>query len=247
MADNDIIISIIIATYNAEKQLPGCLRSITAQSFKGIEIVVIDGGSTDNTLSILKNYTGSFPLNWVSEPDKGIYDALNKGTRLAKGKWLHFLGADDRLLPGFSEMAAQVKEENAVYYGISKEYYTGQRPNYNVLTGHFSKYRLAQECMNHQAIVYPALVFRKYSYNLRYKVFADYDVNIRVWGDRQFKKCYYPIPVVSYNMNGFSSATRDELFKQDKPGIIKEGMGWIIYLRFLYKRYKKRKAGVLDF
>jgi len=234
------LISIIIATFNAGKDIAACLESIVTQAYKHIEIIVVDGGSTDNTIDILKQFNKQ-ALNWISEPDKGIFDALNKGMMMANGKWLHFLGADDRLLPGFSEMAMKLKEENTVHYGNSREFYDGHgEPAYHVLTGRFSKYRLAKYCINHQAIIYPATVFKKYQYQLKYKVFADYVLNIQVWGDNSFKKVYHPIFIALYNLAGFSTKNRDELFDRDKAMLIKENMNRLVYLRFLLKNYKKK-------
>lgn len=87
-------ISIIIATFNAEKTLRRCLNSIQSQTSSDFELVIVDGGSSDDTVSILKEHNKLINY-WISEPDKGIYDAWNKGIALAKGKWVWFLGADD--------------------------------------------------------------------------------------------------------------------------------------------------------
>lgn len=240
------LISIIIATYNASRYLQECLSSIARQSFKEIEIVIIDGGSTDGTLEILNGFN-SFPLTLLTEKDQGIYDALNKGIRLGKGKWFHFLGSDDLLLPGFSELARELKNDSTVYYGVSEPMYREGKSSYDLITGEFSRYRLAKYCMNHQAILYPAKVFDKYEYNLRYKIYADYDLNIKVWGDRAFKRIFLPISIVQYNMSGFSAGAKDELFKKEKPELIRKSMGTLMYWRFLLKRCKKRKQGREDF
>ncbi len=93
------LISIIIATYNAGKTLNRCLSSISSQLNDNCELLIIDGGSKDNTLEIIKSY-GNKVTCLISEPDKGIYDAWNKGVMLASGDWLMFVGADDELLPG---------------------------------------------------------------------------------------------------------------------------------------------------
>jgi len=237
---NEPVVSVIIATYNAGKFLEECLASIAAQAFTSIEIIVIDGGSTDDTVKIAKAFD-KLPLTLVSEPDKGIYDALNKGAKIAKGKWLHFLGADDILLPGFSELAAKLQDADTIYYGDSKEYYdAGVKPDFIILTGRFSKYRLAKYCMNHQAIIYPSSVFKKYHYQLKYKVLADYALNIVVWGDNDFKQEYHPVFIARYNMNGFSSLNKDELFNKEKNTLIKKYMGWPVYLRLVFKQIKKR-------
>ncbi|KAA2242569.1 glycosyltransferase [Chitinophaga agrisoli] len=244
---DNVLISIIIATFNAGKHLRDCLASIESLTEKRIEVVISDGGSTDDTLSIVKEFQQRLFITCNSAPDKGIYDAMNKGVQLAKGRWVHFLGADDRVLPGFSELAAQLQDEHTVYYGNSTPYYGDSGLTPLLLIGKFSNYRLAKHCMNHQAIIYPIAAFRKYQYNLRYKVYADYAMNIRLWGDRAFKKVFHPVNVVQYDMTGFSSITNDIPFKQDKLQLIRESMGWMMYLRMLYKRYKKKLQGEKDF
>lgn len=226
------LISIIIPTFNAAGVLRECLLSIIKQPEKNIELIVMDGGSTDGTLSLIKEFESDITY-WVSEPDRGIYDAMNKGIAKATGKWFYFLGADDRLLPGFSEMTALLKNEQTLYYG-------DVAADNEMLNGPFSKYRLAKYCMNHQTEFYPALAFKKYSYNLRYKIYADYALNLQCWGDDAIKKQHYSIKVVWYNLTGISSIQNDELFKKEKPALIKQSMGLIIYLRYLLKRSKEQ-------
>ena len=92
-------ISIIIATYNAGKTLGQCLESIIPQKGEEIELIIIDGNSTDNTLSIIKQYQEHIDY-YISELDKGIYDAWNKGIIASSANWIMFLGADDELKPG---------------------------------------------------------------------------------------------------------------------------------------------------
>lgn len=233
-------LTIIIATYNAGAHLQDCLDSIRKFAPDKTEILVMDGGSSDNTVSILQHFV--YPhLTWTSEPDKGIYDALNKGVKKAKGKWIHFLGADDRLLPDFPELASKLEDQYTVYYANSEDYY-GKRENvWPLLKGPFSKYRLAKFCMNHQCILYPASVFKKYQYDLKYPVSADYVLNMAVWGDADFKKRYFPYKIVRYDMTGFSSFTTDEIFKADKPGLVKRYLGWWIYLRYRIKKSKENR------
>lgn len=92
------LVSIITAVYNAENYLPQCIQSVLSQSYKNFEYILIDGGSTDDTVNIIKRYQNQLAY-WISEPDKGIYDAWNKGLAVAKGEWIAFVGADDLLYP----------------------------------------------------------------------------------------------------------------------------------------------------
>lgn len=239
-------VSIIIATYNAGKELEACIASIAAQPTDQLELIIMDGGSTDETLHILQAQQHSW-LHWQTGPDKGIYDALNKGAALAKGAWVYFMGADDRLQPGFGEMLTLLKDPFTVYYGNSEPFYGQQQPAMELLSGHFSKYRLAKHCMNHQAIIYPAAVFRKYQYDLQYKVYADYAMNIKVWGDAEFKQEYHPLTIALYNMTGFSALNNDLPFKRDKMQLIRKHMGWWMYTKMRFKLLKKRMQGEADF
>ena len=90
-------ISIITATYNSERTLRNTLDSVLRQDYHGYEHIIIDGGSTDNTLAIIREYEPRFAghLRWISEPDHGIYDAMNKGIRMAKGEVVGILNSDD--------------------------------------------------------------------------------------------------------------------------------------------------------
>lgn len=88
-------ISVIVATMNAASTLQECILSICEQTYQARELIIIDGGSTDETLEIVQRYATEIAY-WESGPDKGIYDAWNKGLAHAKGEWVCFLGADDK-------------------------------------------------------------------------------------------------------------------------------------------------------
>lgn len=91
-------ISLITVTLKSENELLGLIESLRAQTDRNFEWVIVDGGSTDATIDLIKS-AGDIVSNWISEPDFGIYDALNKAIRLASGEYYLVLGADDRLLP----------------------------------------------------------------------------------------------------------------------------------------------------
>jgi len=97
-ADPAIFFSIITASLNSAETIEETLISVKNQSFRNIQHIVIDGGSKDGTLDILEKYQQDYNLSWISEPDKGIADALNKGLQLAQGAYILVLQADDQLL-----------------------------------------------------------------------------------------------------------------------------------------------------
>ena len=92
-----IIISIITVSYNAVKTIEQTISSVVNQSYSNIEYIIIDGGSTDGTVDIIKKYEDRIAY-WVSEPDGGIYDAMNKGIKVATGDYIQIIGADDFLI-----------------------------------------------------------------------------------------------------------------------------------------------------
>ena len=113
------VISIITVCYNAEREIKATLKSVKEQSYKNYEYIIIDGASKDNTLSVISQ-SGVEPTHLVSERDKGIYDAMNKGLALAKGDYLMFLNAGDSLYsPDTLQRIAEVAQTESpdVIYG----------------------------------------------------------------------------------------------------------------------------------
>lgn len=99
------LVSIITPSYNKGEFIEETIQSVLSQTYHNIEYIIIDGKSTDNTEQILKKYPG---INWISEPDKGQTDAINKGMRRAKGEILAYLNADDTYLPDTVETIVNV-------------------------------------------------------------------------------------------------------------------------------------------
>lgn len=221
-SDDLPLVSIITVTYNASDFISNCIESVKAQTYPNIEHIIIDGCSTDNTINLIKGKV-SF---WISEPDEGIYDAMNKSIQYANGSWILFLGADDTLLPSFSKMCLLLKDENCIYYGDSKI-------NNDVFGGEFNAYRLAKFNICHQSIFYPKVAFHNHHYNLKYKVRADHDLNIQCYADPTIRFQYYPIFISKFADGGFSSVFEDKAFFKDRGEIIKKAFGLKIY--FLYK------------
>ena len=93
------LVSIVTPTLNQGQFIEATINSIQAQTYRHFEHIVIDGGSTDDTLDILRRHEGSYPMRWLSEPDRGMYDAVNKGMRLASGEILAYLNSDDLYFP----------------------------------------------------------------------------------------------------------------------------------------------------
>jgi glycosyltransferase involved in cell wall biosynthesis len=102
------LVSIVTPSLNQGEFLEECIKSVKNQTYKNIEHIIIDGGSNDNTIDILKEYESAYNMTWISEPDTGMYDAINKGFKLSTGEIMAWINADDMYLPWSIEIVVNV-------------------------------------------------------------------------------------------------------------------------------------------
>lgn len=105
------VLTIVTVCYNSEKTIDKCIRSILPQLTEEIEYLLVDGKSTDHTVDIIETYT-DYGIRYLSEPDTGLYDAMNKGIRLAEGKWIWFINSDDCIQDGLLQNMLSVLKQN---------------------------------------------------------------------------------------------------------------------------------------
>ncbi|SEO66661.1 Glycosyltransferase involved in cell wall bisynthesis [Mucilaginibacter gossypiicola] len=223
-------VTVIIVTYNAAATLQKSLDSVYMQTYPDIELIVIDGNSNDGTKDILITNNDKITY-WKSEPDNGIYDAMTKALKQAKGDWIYFLGADDDLLPDFSNMAAELKLPDTIYYGSVLT--RGLKP-----LGEVSDYYLAKHGIIQQSIVYPKIVFEKYSYNLKYRSSADFALNMQCFGDKGLKFVHLDYVIANFSHDGVSGQSRDMIFEKDKPKLILKNFGFKFWFRFMIRKLR---------
>lgn len=232
MIENPPVISIIIVTYNAAKTLQACLDSIYRQTYPAIQIVVIDGKSTDGTVNIIQQNADRIGY-WVSEKDEGIYDAINKGLKHITGKWVYFLGADDELLDDFSLMGAELEDENTIYYG-------NVLSNGQVFWGELNLYHIAKYGIYHQAVIYPASVFKNYSYQTKYIMRADHVLNMQCVTGNEFKLIYKNYIIAKYNHLGESNTVIDTQFEREHVGLVFKYFPLKVALRIAFWKFKEK-------
>ena len=206
-------ISIIIATYNAEKTLERCLNSIAPQKNEEIELIIIDGSSTDNTLNIIRSHESIIDF-YISERDKGIYDAWNKGIEKATGEWIMFIGADDVLLPDALPQYMNIihntpKIENYDYICANNEFIgkdgkilkiMGEAPSWNKMRRYMAAAHVA-------SLHNKKNLFEKVgSYNIEYKICADYELLLRKRDKLKF--IFKPIHIAQMQVGGMSFSTK---------------------------------------
>lgn len=206
-------VSVIIPVFNAAPVLDSAIQSVLTQEYNNIELIIIDGGSTDGTVELLKKYHSCIAY-WVSEPDRGVYGAMNKGIAAATGDWLFFLGADDILCPGIISCIFK----QFFFAGADLIYGKVRNQTKQIEIGReMIPELLIEENIPHQGIFYNKRIFDSLKgYNERYKILADYDLNLKIFEDTTLKKIYTD-QVVSYISNkGLSHRTIDLQFFVDR-------------------------------
>ena len=249
------MISIITATYNSAKTLNDTIQSVLRQTNKDFEYLIIDGGSTDETLDIVKSYETEFSgrLKWVSEKDEGIYDAMNKGIKMASGDVVGILNSDDYftsddILQTVAD-AFKCQEIDAIYGDI-----------------HFIRDGNPQKCIRY----YSSRMFRPFwlrfgfmpahpsfyckreifdkagLYSLDYKIGADYEMMVRLFKRLKIKTLYVNKDFVTMRTGGASNTnvrSRLTLIEEDVKACRENGIytnRFFIMLKFLYKIFEFR-------
>lgn len=226
--------SIITVVYNSVSTIERTIKSIMAQDYDDFEYIVVDGGSTDGTLEIIRTYASDIDV-LISEKDNGIYDAMNKACKHIHGDWVFFINGDDVFYNDkvLSSVSKKIGAKNTVYYGgVLMEPISVKHD------GVFNKKRLCQTNICHQSIFYPKIVFEKYHYNTKYRLYADWDLNIKCMGDNELNFCYLNELIAIFNVEGTSSTRDDRMFREDFHYIIKSVFGIEYYLYLYYLRVK---------
>lgn len=221
--------SIITPSYNAGEKIEKTIKSIVSQNENLYEYIIVDGGSTDNTIPLIIHYQNKFPDNirFISEPDNGIFDAMNKGIGLSVGEYLYFIGAGDCLMPGVLDQIAQHAEpDKHIIYGDVVMYPRGSRHGKEL-----TKYNIFANIPCHQQLFYNKRLFDRLGiYNTDYSIFADTAFNILCWSDESINKKYVDFVIASYAGSGLSSSGRDERFAKDFKDIIIKKYGYENYI-----------------
>ena len=199
------LLTIIIPTLQAERTLKEALDSVMAQQHDDLEILIVDSVSKDRTLDIARGYAArDRRVRIISEPDKGIYDAMNKGIEAARGQWILFLGSDDKLhdprvLSSFAGTPG-LEALDMVYANVVSPSYKGA---YN---GEYDLPKLLRWNMPHQAIFHRKSLFGSMGgYAIHYRGYADWDFNIRAFKNDRVRKQYIDLVVAYFGADGVSS------------------------------------------
>lgn len=197
MASSRDLISVVTVVYNAKVYIEATINSVLNQTYPNIEYIIIDGGSTDGTVDIIKKYESSISY-WISEPDKGVYDAMNKGIERASGKWINFMNAGDMFYsPQAVDNIFSIGEdfsEYAIVYGDAE--FRLRKIAYIALAGETSIDRFMP--FSHQASFVRSDLAKLHKFDLKYKIAADTGLSLRLL-EEGFGFKYISTVVCSYD------------------------------------------------
>ena len=243
-------ITIITVVRNDVGHLESTMQSVLQQTLSEIEYLVIDGDSSDGTVELIKKYSDKL-TRWISEPDKGVYDAMNKGLALSTGDFVYFLNSGDTLLSSttLADMhLEQVEDKNTIVYGnVLAKYWDGEYVE--------KPMPFFDTCMkfkgigiNHQTMFFPGDVIRHFKYDLRFRIAADYDMAYRMW-KQGIKFLYRDVTVARYEWgNGISSNPNKllDVYRENAKVCHQEWspLYWLKMMLEHYRLWKKRKNGL---
>ena len=201
-------ISVVTAAYNAAKTIEQTISSVVNQDYPYIEYVIVDGSSTDGTVSIIEKYASSYNIKWVSEPDRGLYDALNKGVQMATGDYVEIIGADDALVSTdiISRVVHEMNTDADVFAGqvwYVDEGSKKQFPYTNTSMRNQSTYHGGMS--PHAAMFARRKLLLEYPFDISYRIAGDYKFFLQCYYDKKVQIQYSDIMVAFFATSGLSS------------------------------------------
>jgi glycosyltransferase involved in cell wall biosynthesis len=197
------LISVITVVYNGHETLQRTIESVLNQTYKNIEYIIIDGESTDGTIDIIKKYDNILSY-WLSESDKGIYYAMNKGAALATGEYIAYLNSDDWYEPEICEIIAGEinKIRHDIYYGMIRVF---DRNNKLQFVSGFTDNYLKNNMIAHPTCFVSKDIYKNYKYDTKYKSVSDYDFILRL--KKQNKTFYFIEKILAnFSLGGISNS-----------------------------------------
>jgi glycosyltransferase involved in cell wall biosynthesis len=214
-------ISIITVCKNAKNAIERTMLSVVSQNcFKeNIEYVVIDGASTDKTAEIIKQYSNKYPIKWISEPDSGIYNAMNKGIKMATGEYLLFLNAGDYLVHyNVIKSLTNLFESSEfdVIYGNTLSINPISEESWIKATENPDIFFFFNDSLPHQAVFYKRTLFDKFGmYDETFKILADNVFNKKILCDEHASVKYTDQIISVFTQDGISS-TNNKLRNEER-------------------------------
>lgn len=195
-------ISVVTVTYNCEATLTDTLDSVFSQTYDNIEVIVVDGESTDDTLNIVNKFSDKIDIV-ISEPDKGIYDAMNKGVKVSTGDFIIFMNSGDRFASEdiINDIFNEYQDKESIIYGSTLIKYSDSEVRLKKSSDKLSFVTGLPFC--HQSVFIPRTVISNYLHDITYSIYSDLNFFLSVKDECIFKKIEKPISI--YCLDGVSS------------------------------------------
>lgn len=234
ISSNQPKISIITVVFNGEKYLEETIQSVINQTYDNVEYIIIDGGSTDGTVDIIKKYESQIHY-WVSEKDKGIYDAMNKGIKVASGAWLNFMNAGDTFID--NSIIDIIKFER---YNSTALLYGNKIQDHKVIYPHnIDKLACGEIMACHQSMFFNKnFLMDDLIYDLTLPIYGDYELVNKIYC-KKLKIKYINLEISNYAGEGVSSFVSAQK-RKDKYKTLYKYYGVMGLVRgVLYRIFKK--------
>lgn len=208
MLNNNLpLISIITVVYNGAKTIEQTIQSVLDLTYKNIEYIIIDGGSTDSTIELIRKYEDRISF-WISEKDKGLYDAMNKGIGYANGELIGMINSDDWYEANAVDLIVDAYRKNPgkkIFHGDRYDVYeTGERKVRKFNHSEF-KFKYYSMTYNHPSMFVHRDIYDKRVYNSGLRAYSDYEFVLAQFLESQEVFLYLPICYVNYRLDGISA------------------------------------------
>lgn len=205
-------ISIITVTFNCQGSIESTINSILMQDFSNFELIIIDGASTDGTLNVINKYKSRIKCI-VSEPDNGIFDAMNKGIERATGDFVLFMNSGDTFVNNHVLSLINFDKEYGVIYGNMVINFRNKKLECKPEPFFKSKDYIKTMGICHQCIFVRIDLAKHYKFSQEFKIAADFNMIFQIW-KKGYKFRYVDVPIANYDTTGFSAQNYPKQLKE---------------------------------
>lgn len=237
------LITIVTVSYNSVNTIEQTISSVINQDYPNIEYIIIDGGSKDGTIDIIKKYE-KFINHWISEPDRGIYHAMNKGIDIAKGNFIHFLNSDDCFVNyGIVSKICEVLRDNTQIDVLGANVWiVDEKNNFQSCVENDLN---EKKIYNGRMTPHPGMIVRKevlqvYHFNENYKISSDYNLFLEIYYSKKYNFKFINDCIVFFSNGGISSGSK--LCLREQADLMEK---FHLSLKVIDKKRKKGKETVI--
>lgn len=221
MAKSNTPFTIITVNYNNAAELRRTIESVVRQDFDGVEYIIVDGGSTDGSVDVIREYADHID-QWVSEPDGGIFNAMNKGVAMAHGDYINFMNSGDSFYSNdiLTKVYNQIEGEDIIFGNVCDNA-TGKRYGGIPAGSEVTFLTLKKEILCHQATFYRRQILINHPYDESIRIIADWKTNVQAVVMDNCKVKVIDTMIARYDLTGVSS-TNSQLHAEERQIVMEQ-------------------------